>query len=208
MLGRCTFCLLISSLAILFQPAAAAGQTGVVRQPLRFAPEPGIGRFRITEPATHYPRFPVRNPESQGFPPFTRAAGTIFSGTVTRIEKRAAHPGQTVETVAITFRVDNAIRGAMTGQILTISQWIGLWSSGQRYRIGERVLLFLYPSSKLGLTSWVGGQMGRFWVDRGGNVLLNSQHLAAFRGDPVLGGRSRVSFSDFALAVRRAGEEE
>jgi hypothetical protein len=113
-----------------------------------------------------------------------------------------------VATVIITFHVENAIRGTSSGQDLTISQWIGLWSSGQRYRVGEKVLLFLYPTSKLGLTSWVGGTMGRFAMDASGGVLLNSQQLSAFRRDSVLGGRSRVPVSDFALAVRRASEEE
>jgi hypothetical protein len=33
---------------------------------------------------------------------------------------------------------------------VTILEWLGLSSSGQRYAIGEHVL-FLYPPSKLGL---------------------------------------------------------
>jgi len=132
----------------------------------------------------------------------------IFSGTVTKIERRPATAGQSVETVAVTFRIENALRGTMPGQDLTITQWIGLWSSGQRYREGERVLLFLYPVSKLGLTSCVGGTLGRFAVDRSGWVLLTAQHTAAFGRDPVLGGKSRARFGDFALAVRHAGEEE
>lgn len=132
----------------------------------------------------------------------------IFWGTVSRIERRAASPGQSLEIVAITFQVENAIRGVIPGEELTISQWIGLWSSGQRYRIGERVLLFLYPRSKLGLTSVVAGPMGRFEVDPGGRVLLTAQHISAFRVDARIGGKSRVRFSDFALAVRQACEEE
>jgi hypothetical protein len=151
---------------------------------------------------------PGTPPRTIGFPLIARAAGTIFSGTVTAIARRPASPSQAVETVAITFHIENAIRGATRGEDLTISQWIGLWSSGQRYRIGERVLLFLYPPSKLGLTSCVVGAMGRFMIDPRGRVLLSAQHLSAFRADPVLGGKSRVSFSDFALAVHRAGEEE
>lgn len=151
---------------------------------------------------------PGIRPWTIGFPVIARAAGTIFSGTVTAIARRPARPSQTVETVAITFHVENAIRGATPGEDLTISQWIGLWSSGQRYRVGERVLLFLYPPSKLGLTSCVAGAMGRFTIDPRGRVLLSAQHLSAFRADPVLGGKSRVSFSDFASAVQRAGEEE
>jgi len=204
MLGRCASFLL----AILLLLSCATAQTVAPRQALRTLPESPIGPFRFTVPVTHYPRFPVVGTDTSSLPPFARAAGTIFSGTVTRIERRAGHAGQTVATVIITFHVENAIRGASSGQDLTISQWIGLWTSGQRYRVGERVLLFLYPNSKLGLTSWVGGTMGRFAMDASGGVLLNSQQLSAFRRDPVLGGRSRVRVSDFALAVRRASEEE
>ena len=132
----------------------------------------------------------------------------IFSGTVKKVQRIPASHGQPVETVAITFHIENAIRGATPGEDFTVEQWIGLWSSGQRYRVGERLLLFLYPPSKLGLTSCVGGPIGRFTVDPRGRVLLTAQHLSAFQRDPVLGGKSRVRISDFALAVRRAGEEE
>jgi len=142
------------------------------------------------------------------FPAIAHAAGTIFSGTVSGIARRPATRGQAIETVAITFQVEQAIRGATPGDNFTISQWIGLWSSGQRYHVGERVLLFLYPPSKLGLTSCVGASMGRFAIDPAGRILLSTKHLAAFRTDPVLGGKAHVRLSDFALAVRRASEEE
>ena len=132
----------------------------------------------------------------------------IFSGTVTGVVRHAATTGQAMETVSITFHVENAIRGATPGDEVTIRQWIGLWSGGQRYRLGERALLFLYPPSKLGLTSCVGWPLGRFNLDPQGRVLLSAQQLSAFRRDPVLGGKSRVSFRDFALAVRQAAGEE
>jgi hypothetical protein len=147
-------------------------------------------------------------PGTLGFPQIVRAAGTIFSGTVTAVAPHASTGGHAIETVTITFHVENAIRGATPGEDLTISEWIGLWSSGQRYRVGERVLLFLYPASKLGLTSCVAALVGRFSIDPFGRVLLSTQQLSAFRTDPVLGGRSRVSLRDFAWAVRRASEEE
>ena len=150
---------------------------------------------------------PIASPITSDFPAISRAAGMIFSGTVTRVERRPA-AGQAIETVAITFHIENAIRGANPGQDLTIAQWIGLWSSGQRYRVGERVLLFLYPPSKLGLTSCVAGPVGRFQIDSWGRVLLTAQHLSLFRTDPVLGGKSRLRLSDFALAVRQANGEE
>jgi hypothetical protein len=50
--------------------------------------------------------------------------------------------------------------------------------------------------------------MGRFNLDPVGRVLLSAQQISAFRRDPVLGGKSRVSFRDFALAVQLASEEE
>jgi hypothetical protein len=153
------------------------------------------------------PHLPIRTP-GIAFHDVARASGTIFSGTVTRIERRPANQAQALTTVAITFHVEGAIRGAREGEEFTILQWAGLWSSGQRYRLGERVLLFLYPRSKLGLTSCVAGPMGRFELDASGRVLLSAHHLSAFRTDPVLGGKSRLRFGDFALAVRQAGEEE
>jgi len=173
----------------------------------------------ISPPETHHPPTPdplpprsrlrwLTPPGTFGFPQLAGAAGKIFSGTVTAITRRPANTGQSVETVAVTFHVERAIRGTIPAEDLTISQWIGLWSSGQRYRLGERVLLFLYPPSKLGLTSCVGGGMGRFAIDPRGRVVLSAQHLSAFRTDPVLGGKSRVRLSDFAWAVRRATEEE
>lgn len=185
---------------------ALGGQSG--RDELM--PEVASRARLIDPPETHpiFPRMPVAPPRSMGFPVFVQTAGTIFFGTVTSISRRTASPAQPVETVAITFHVESAIRGATAGEECTIAQWIGLWSGGQRYRIGERVLLFLYPPSKLGLTSTVGGELGRFPVDAWGRVLLSAQQLSAFREDPVLGGKSRARFSDFALAVRRASEEE
>jgi hypothetical protein len=147
------------------------------------------------------------SPGTIDFGSIARAAGTIFSGTVTAIVHHPPTRLQSVDTVAITFHVQGAMRGATPGELLTISQWMGLWSSGQRYRIGERVLLFLYPPSKLGLSSCVGTPLGRFRVDPVGHILLSPQHLLAFRADPVLGGKSQAKFSDFARAVQRASGE-
>ena len=153
-------------------------------------------------------RPPISSPPS-GFGRLARSAGIIFSGTVTNIARTSEYvPGQAVGTVAITFHVERAIRGATSGESLTITQWIGLWSSGQRFRTGERVLLFLYPRSRIGLTSCVGAGMGRFAVDSAGRIRLSAEQILAFRTDPVLGGKSRVRLSDFASAVRWAGEEE
>ena len=150
---------------------------------------------------------PWARPATFGLPQLSKAAGMIFSGTVISVVRQPVG-ANAIGTIAITFHVENAIRGAMPGEDRTITQWIGLWSGGQRYRIGDRALLFLYPPSKLGLTSCVGWPLGRFAMDRSGRVLLSAQQLSAFRQDPVLGGKSRVSFRDFARAVRQAAEGE
>jgi hypothetical protein len=176
------------------------------------APDAAVLPPRIVQPPIGEPirPWPIRlfAPSGTiGLPQLAKAAGLIFAGRVTAIARHPATGGQALETVAITFHVENSIRGAMPGEDLTITQWIGLWS-GQRYRIGERLLLFLYPPSKLALTSCVSGPMGRFNLDPQGRVLLSAQQLSAFRTDPVLGGKSRVSFRDFALAVQKASEEE
>src|SRR5579863_1926680 len=97
-----------------------------------------------------------------GFSRLARSAGLIFAGRVTAVVHLPAAASNGIETVAVTFQVQQAIRGTSAGSRLTISQWKGAWSAGQTYRVGENVLLFLYPPGKLGLTSVVGGRLGRF----------------------------------------------
>ncbi len=208
MFGRSGKCLL-AVLFLILAPLFSISQTDRNSSGAQIAPHfpPRIIFTPTPQPAPIFPRLPVR-PGVLGFSGMARAAGMIFSGTVTGIERHPANRGQSVETVAIDFHIENVIRGAAVGENLIISQWIGLLSSGQRYRVGERVLLFLYPRSKLGLTSCVAGPMGRFDIDAWGHVLLSAQQVSAFRTDSVLGGKSRAGLSDFALAVRRAGEEE
>lgn len=125
-----------------------------------------------------------------------QSAGMIFSGKVLKVEhlRSAAFPGVT----QVTFRVENAIRGARKGQTLIVREWAGLWNSGERYRTGERVLLFLYPKSKLGLTSPVGSPSGRYEVDHAGRVLAGGPGL---RPQPI-------RIQDFTAEVRRAAQRQ
>jgi hypothetical protein len=119
----------------------------------------------------------------------------VFAGTVIKVEHFSSTnaPGVT----KVSFRVETAIRGTRRGQILKINEWEGLWNSGERYQVGERVLLFLYPKSRLGLTSPVGGALGRYRFDDAGRVLMQGTT-----------GRPRpVRLQDLAAAVRRAARE-
>jgi hypothetical protein len=148
MFGRSGWCLLVAGLVI-SGSAIIAGQadsSGRVAPRFLYNAESGeIRSGRIVHPF----RTPVPPPGVFGFPQVARAAGMIFSGTVTKIERRPATAAQSVETVAVTFRIENAVRGVTPGQDLTITQWIGLWSSGQRYRLGS-----VLSSSYIQRASW------------------------------------------------------
>lgn len=136
-----------------------------------------------------------------GFPQITQMAGIVFSGSVTSVVRTGAASGS--QSTAITFEVETAIRGAKAGHALTIREWAGLWRRGEQYRVGERVFLFLYSPSKLGLTSPVAGSAGRFAISKG-KILLNPQHLQLLGQDPILRGRTIVPYADFTFAVRRS----
>jgi hypothetical protein len=164
--------------------------------PLRYP----VGRY----PVGHYPVAPG----TIVFQQMVSAAGIIFAGHVTFIGRVASSSGPDPASTTVTFQVEHAMRGASPGQNLTIHEWAGLWASGERYRIGERVLLFLYSPSKLGLTSPVAGAMGRFAMDFQGRIMMNAQHVETFTADPLLGGKTVVPYADFAQAVRRSRREE
>jgi hypothetical protein len=136
-------------------------------------------------------------------------SGYIFDGTVLSVQAAQADANE-VATVQITLRIEQAMRGTRAGQILTIREWAGLWNSGQRYHPGERLLLFLYSPSSLGLTSPVGGASGRFAVDSGGSVIENGR-LPALPLDPAsraqLRERKRVNARTLVLAIQRADAE-
>ena len=100
-------------------------------------------------------------PRTPNLRELTRSSGYIFAGTVIAVRRVSATGANEVATMRITFRVEQAIRGVRTGQTLVIREWAGLWESGERYRTGERVLLFLYSPSKLGLTSPPSSQCSR-----------------------------------------------
>jgi hypothetical protein len=106
--------------------------------------------------------------------PVLRDSGLIFSGTVLKVEHRNSDSSSALATTRIHFRVDEAIRNVRHGQVVEVKEWGGLWQSGERYHPGERVLLFLYSPSKLGLTSPVGGT-GCFPLDRAGRVLFGGR---------------------------------
>jgi hypothetical protein len=219
--------LLAAFLLIFAVPMLLSGQEGVAdRSSARavvLAPKAAPLSYSAPTAAvwsTHSPNLAPRHPGAPGagvfpelvfrqlfFRQLVRAAGIIFSGRVTSIGQSASFSRPDPASTVVTFQVEHAIRGALAGQNLTIHEWAGLRLSGEQYRVGERVLLFLYAPSKLGLTSPVAGAMGRFAMNSQGQVVMNVQHVAGLAAEPLLSGKTVVPYAEFALAVRRASFE-
>ncbi len=104
----------------------------------------------------------------------SRASGMIFSGTVLEIEAQPVRKGRPLPLVVIKFRVNLAIAGVQRGQVVTVSEWSGAWSMHRAMRSGQRVLIFLYPPSRLGLTSPVDGSAGQVVLDSRGEIVRTS----------------------------------
>jgi hypothetical protein len=209
---------LLACFALIFLLSALRAQDTVAARPA------AIAQSFATSPDTVLSRpnrlvLPVEGPGRDlfhrgtiGLPQIIGTAGIVFSGRVTlvgRADSRASSsPGQSIACTAVTFYVEHAVRGTVAGQSLTIHEWAGLWTGRERYRVGERVFLFLYSPSRLGLTSAVAGTMGRFAIDSRGNIALNAENVSALAADPVIAGRKVVSYGDFIRAVQRAGGVE
>jgi hypothetical protein len=140
--------------------------------------------------------------------PIVRSSGCIFAGTVQSVQ-RVAPNEDSVATVIVSFHVDQGIRGVHTGQTLSVREWAGLWQSGPRYRPGERVLLFLYPVSKLGLTSPVGGELGRFAIGTDGRIPIDPRRVNLRRHASVVHGQgnTRLTPRDFVRFAQIAENE-
>ena len=158
----------------------------------------------------------VRNaPQPSELRNLTRRSGAIFAGRVLAVQLLPPRFSGEVPTVRVTFRVERGIRGPRTGTQFVLRQWAALWNSGQRYSVGERVLLFLYPASKVGLTSPVGGERGRFRIDPKGQLVVNAERAKLFDDAQLQTSmrpripRTRIPIRDVHRMVRflEAGEE-
>ena len=147
--------------------------------------------------------FPVQRSHPLTAHQMVRDSALIFAGTVLNVDHSTTSSGKEGAITRIRFRVQNAIRGVRFGQVLEIREWGGLWTTGERYQRGENVLLFLYPASKLGLTSPVAGAAGHFRVDK-------SWHMKVGNDTPLPRPVSRqreLTVREFATAIRREAKE-
>ncbi len=156
---------------------------------------------------------------SDDFRQTVRKSGLVFDGTVTAIE-RDTGTGNIPQTYRISFRVNQGLRGVRTGATLTIREWAGLWVSEPgaggpthrpRYRLGERAVLFLYPASRTGLTSPVGGMKGKLAVTLAEEAILPADWNGSWVDDRAKGTipaqGNKVPLWQLVQRVQRAGED-
>jgi hypothetical protein len=158
----------------------------------------------------------------------SRRAGMIFAGTVLSPTPQIATTqpapiGQSAgatPAIELRFHVDEAIAGVDPGQVLAVHEWTGAWSMHRPMTKGEHILIFLYPPSRLGLTSPVGGSLGQVALDPSGkNVLRDLRKPDAKNPTAVIGINASstprrtpldnaVSVLQLERAIRSARSEE
>jgi hypothetical protein len=137
-----------------------------------------------------------------------RRAGIIFAGTVLAAAAQTVTPAAATQfaipgaipTIQLRFRVNEAIAGVEPGQTLTVHEWAGASSMHRALQPGERILIFLYAPSRLGLTSPVAGQSGLIALDSTGKNLTAAPSGAHL--DPA-----SISVVQLKRAIRSAREE-
>lgn len=115
-------------------------------------------------------------PASVSLQQLNTSSGSVFSGTVVQIEHVHVE-GQEPAAVRVKFRVDQAVRGCDTGETITVYEWAGLWMRGDRYRKGQRMVIFLYPASQTGFTSSVAGTAGTYVIGPDGLLRTTPQQV-------------------------------
>jgi len=92
-------------------------------------------------------------------------AGVIFAGEVMAVRHPQGFAGSPQDAaegmVEVEFQVDVAVEGIAEGSRFVLREWAGLWAGGvERYRVGQRLLMFLHAPDAHGVTSPVDGMDG------------------------------------------------
>jgi len=108
--------------------------------------------------------------------------------------------------IEIRFQVDEPIAGVQRGQIVTVHEWSGAASRHRPLAPGDRILLFLYPPSRLGLTSPVAGARGVVPLDSTGRTLSANANFPDDRSPPQSPrtGQSAAAHCGSVLQLERA----
>ena len=110
-------------------------------------------------------------------------SGMIFAGKVIDVETGMKDDRMNLYMTYYTFQILDPIFG-VEGDTVRVKQYGGeadgkkLYPAGvPRFELGEEVVVMLYPASKIGMTSAVGKDQGKFWIQQdtstGGKVVSN-----------------------------------
>lgn len=146
-------------------------------------------------------------------PELSKRAAIVVQGRVVeaRYESHPEYPN--ISTVLVTLQVERMVRGP-EGQQFTFRQYLPSMRAKlgkPEYVVGQRVLLFLPPPSRYGLSSPLGGEQGRFQISRDpqGNELVQNAHGNAglFRNVSETAAKSGVNLSprQVQIAATRRG---
>ena len=135
----------------------------------------------------------------------TDSAGTIVRARILDLRFEAHPDYPNIKTLRITAEVLESVRGA-GGRRITFREYAAHGQSRMKqvqnqqhnYRVGEEVVLFLYPPSKAGFSSPVGGSQGKFEViRRGGQGLVSNgvRNMGLFRGVEEAAAAKGIVFS-------------
>ena len=123
-------------------------------------------------------------------------AGLVFVGQVESITPRGG-------VMEIVFSVQKQVLGDV-GSTYTLREWAGQWAGGQqRYRVGQRAMVFLYAANAGGLSSPVDGMAGvvpLIPMDADVDPLIDVRWLAAKVARPVGKPIADADFGAMALA--------
>ena len=167
-----------------------------------------ITTIAVAQQKSQRDEFDVRQVAGPRWQFLCRTSGMIFSATVLGIEVPGSGALQALPIVEIKLHVDQAIAGVRSNQTLTIREWAGAWSEHPLSR-GQHVLFFLYPPSRLGLTSPVGGALGQLAM-KGDSVVIppalagGGKIAPARLIQPALTSRTPVPIYQLARAIRNA----
>lgn len=100
-----------------------------------------------------------------------QSASIIVTGRVVEVREDRHPHYRRVGVTYVTVEVEEMLKGAANGQTRhTFMQFgsMGLTRISElpTYRVGEEVVLFLYPESEYGFTSPVGGGQGKLYLQR------------------------------------------
>ena len=150
----------------------------------------------------------LANTRSINLAEMTSHAGRIVHGRVVEV-REGSHPQH--ESIAVTFikiEVTEMIKGSATREVgfmqygNNVTQYI---AHMPKYSVGEEVVLFLYPESKLGLTSPVGQGQGKFMVRN--DVRSGQRILTNDRSNHALFARLDTAKLGSKLALSKAERE-